>query len=262
MVHRPLGVIAVLAMTATLAVGCGADDETAAPAPAVPSGSAPAAPSGSVPAAPPPSAEPEPAPTSDGKLRRGDKGAEVVALQRRLTALGYWNGTADGSFGLLTQQAVYALQKAAGIGRDGVVGTRTRRALEAGVRPEARSDSGRRVEIDRERQLLMLVEDGQVTQILNTSTGSDERYEQDGRTYLADTPAGRFRVSRQIDGWRDAPLGLLWRPKYFNGGIAVHGSHSIPPYAASHGCARLSIAAMNWLWNDDKMPVGTGVWVY
>jgi lipoprotein-anchoring transpeptidase ErfK/SrfK len=69
-------------------------------------------------------------------------------------------------------------------------------------------------------------------------------------------------VSRQIDGWRDAPLGLLWRPKYFNGGIAVHGAHSIPPYAASHGCARLSVPAMNWIWRNDKMPIKARVWVY
>ncbi len=263
MVRRPLGMIAALVTTATLAVGCGADDEdTAAPAAAVPSVSASAVPSGSAPAAPTSSPEPASTPAPDAKLRRGDKGAEVVALQRRLTELGYWNGRADGSFGLLTQQAVYALQKAAGLGRDGVVGPKTRKALQTGVRPKARSDSGRQVEIDRRRQLLLLVDDGEVTQIFNTSTGSGENYEHDGRTYLADTPAGRFRVSRQIDGWRDAPLGMLWRPKYFNGGIAVHGSHSIPPYPASHGCARLSIPAMNWIWANDKMPTKTRVWVY
>ena len=263
MVRRSLAVIAALAVTGTLAAGCGADDETGAPAPAVPSSSAPA-PAPEPTAAPSPSAtaEPTPGPSSDGKLRRGDKGPEVVALQRRLTELGYWNGKADGSFGLLTQQAVYALQKAAGLGRDGVVGAKTRRALETGVRPRARSDSGRFVEIDRKRQLLLLVDDGEVTQAFNTSTGSYERYEHDGQSYLADTPAGRFRVSRQIDGWRDAPLGLLWRPKYFNGGIAVHGAHSIPPYPASHGCARLSVSAVNWIWNNDKMPISAKVWVY
>ena len=53
-------------------------------------------------------------------LRVGAKGAEVKAVQERLTALGYWNGKADGSFGSLTRQAVFALQKAAGLGRDGV----------------------------------------------------------------------------------------------------------------------------------------------
>ena len=46
---------------------------------------------------------------------------------------------------------------------------------------------------------------------------------------------------------RRGPL-RLWRPRYFNGGIAVHGSPSIPAYPASHGCARVSNAAMDMIW--------------
>lgn len=207
-------------------------------------------------------ATPSPTPSKSGKLKRGAKGAEVTALQQRLNELGYWNGKADGNFGSLTQQAVYALQKAAGMTRDGVVGTKTKKALDQGVRPKPRSDSGYVVEIDRKRQLLMIVNNGTISEIFNTSTGSYEHYEQNGQTHLAATPAGNFKVSRQIDGWRNAPLGMLWRPKYFNGGIAVHGAYSIPPYAASHGCARLSISAMNWIWSNDKMPIKTKVWVY
>jgi lipoprotein-anchoring transpeptidase ErfK/SrfK len=186
----------------------------------------------------------------------------VVALQKRLTDLGYWNGKADGSFGSVTQQAVFALQKAAGLGRDGVVGPKTQKALDQGVRPKAKSKSGHLVEIDRERQILMLVDDGQVSTILNTSTGSNEHYEYEGETYLADTPSGHFTASRQIDGWRHGPLGPLWRPKYFNGGIAVHGAPSVPPYPASHGCARVSMSAMDWIWANNKMPLKTKVWVY
>jgi peptidoglycan hydrolase-like protein with peptidoglycan-binding domain len=195
-------------------------------------------------------------------LRVGHKGAEVKALQERLAALGYWNGKADGNFGSVTRQAVFALQKAAGLGRDGVVGPRTRRALDRGIRPTAKSSSGYVVEINLRRQLLMLVDHGQIRTILNTATGSNQYYEYKGQRYLAVTPRGRFRASRQIDGWRHGPLGPLWRPKYFNGGIAVHGSPSIPPYAASHGCARLSNAAINWIWANDKMPLKTKVWVY
>jgi lipoprotein-anchoring transpeptidase ErfK/SrfK len=269
MVRRSIAGIAALAVTLTLTVGCGSDgDDAAAPAQSVPSSQSPSAPT--TPAEPTPSASPSPSasptpkptPSKSEKLKRGVKGAEVTALQQRLTELGYWNGKADGSFGSLTQQAVYALQKAAGLNRDGVVGTKTKKALDQGVRPKARSDSGYVIEIDRKRQLLMIVDDGEVSQIFNTSTGSYEHYEHNGQTYLAATPAGNFKVSRQIDGWRDAPLGMLWRPKYFNGGIAVHGAHSVPPYPASHGCARLSVPAMNWIWSNDKMPIKTKVRVY
>src|SRR4051794_15157382 len=108
----------------TLATGCdrGGTDQGAAPPAAAPSSSpAPSAapsptPSTTPPASPSPSTPSKPAmPTM---LRYGDKGAEVKALQERLTALGYWNGKADAEFGSVTRQAVFALQKAAGLGRD------------------------------------------------------------------------------------------------------------------------------------------------
>ena len=250
---------------ATLVGGCDTP-ETAVPPPPAPSVSA-AAPS-AYPSAPAPSAYPSghasaPAlPERPEKLRSGAEGAVVTALQQRLIELGYWIGEADGKFGGTTRQAVYALQKTAGIGRDGTVGPKTWEALDRGVRPEPRSTGGDLIEIDLRRQLLLLVRDGRVAQVFNTSTGSNELYEQEGETFRADTPRGRFTVSRQIDGWRDAPLGLLWRPKYFNGGIAVHGAPSVPPHPASHGCARVSVAAMNWLWSHDAIPLKSRVWVY
>jgi Putative peptidoglycan binding domain/L,D-transpeptidase catalytic domain len=248
-------------MTLTLAAGCVADQPPTpgTPSPAVPSPSAPAsAPS----AAPAPTATPTPTPTKPAKLRIGDEGEEVTALQERLTGLGYWVGKPDGEFGSTTRQAVFALQKAAGLARDGVVGAATRKALANGVRPKARSDKGHVIEINLRRQLLLIVDDGTIEAILNTSTGSNQHYEYQGETYLAHTPTGHYAAYRQIDGWRNGPLGPLWRPKYFNGGIAVHGAPSVPPYPASHGCARVSIAAMNWIWSTGKMPLGTKVWVY
>jgi lipoprotein-anchoring transpeptidase ErfK/SrfK len=108
----------------------------------------------------------------------------------------------------------------------------------------------------------MFVKNGEVIATLNTSTGSNQHYVYKGDTFLADTPTGHFKVGRQIDGVRHGPLGDLFRPKYFNGGIAVHGSPSIPPYPASHGCARVSNAAINWIWATGKLPLTTKVWVY
>ena len=43
-------------------------------------------------------------------------------LQQQLYALGYWVDTTGGSFDDSTEQAVWALQKAANLPRDGVVG--------------------------------------------------------------------------------------------------------------------------------------------
>jgi lipoprotein-anchoring transpeptidase ErfK/SrfK len=201
-------------------------------------------------------------------LRSGSTGFYVQLLQQRLTRLGYWLGTPDGSFGALTQQAVYAIQKAAGITRDGVVGPGTWSKVNAGVRPAAITTSvaANRLEIHLARQLIKVVRSNTVQLILNTSTGSNQRYQYpDGTWALADTPTGWFSVySAYSPGWQDGPLGRLYRPRYFNSrdGIAVHGAASIPPYPASHGCARVSTAAMDMIWARNLMPMGSRVVVY
>jgi peptidoglycan hydrolase-like protein with peptidoglycan-binding domain len=58
-------------------------------------------------------------------LREGAKGEPVRALQKRLNALGFNAGTADGSFGPKTESAVKAFQRAKGLTADGVVGPKT-----------------------------------------------------------------------------------------------------------------------------------------
>ncbi|PWV47970.1 L,D-transpeptidase-like protein [Nocardiopsis sp. L17-MgMaSL7] len=188
-------------------------------------------------------------------LRKGDSGAQVNALQERLSALGYWIDGVDGEFGPHTEHAVIALQKAAGIDRDGLVGPATRAALEEGTVPSATS-AGTAVEIDLERQLLLVVVSGEVEKVIHTSTGSGQPYEgSDGSERIATTPTGEYAVFRDVDSWDPGPYGALYRPKYFNGGIAVHGYPSVPAQPASKGCARVSLAAMDWLWEQGHMDV-------
>jgi hypothetical protein len=211
---------------------------------------------------PSPTPTPKPTPKKPGDtLNPGDSGAYVLSVQQQLSGLGYWNGTPDGQYGMLTVQAVMALQKAAGLGRDGVFGPSTRRALLAGVRPVSRL-GGDGVEIDKARQLLLMVRGGRVTMILNTSTGSGQHYSYAGADRIATTPSGVFSVFRTVNHLDKGPLGDLWRPRYFNGGIAVHGAAAIPGYPASHGCARVSDPAMDMIWANDLMPVGSRVAVY
>jgi peptidoglycan hydrolase-like protein with peptidoglycan-binding domain len=206
--------------------------------------------------APPPAAE-------DGKLEVGEAGPEVAALQVRLEELGYWLGASDGRYGQLTRQAVMAFQKAEGLGRDGVAGPATQAALAQAGRVVPREPSGSHVEVDLARQILIVVQDGSTRWVLNTSTGSGESYANPGGgTGVATTPTGSFTVQREIDGLREAPLGTLYRPKYFHGGIAIHGSGSIPAQPASHGCVRLTNAAMDLLWASGILPLGAPVLVY
>lgn len=202
-----------------------------------------------------------PDPAADGTLELNESGDAVLALQQRLVELGYWLGEPDGTYGQLTRQAVMAFQKVEGLSRDGVAGPATQQRLAVAGRPAPRGGHG--IEIDLDRQVLFVVQGGQVTWAVNTSTGNGEAYtSSSGDQAIATTPPGQFTIQRQIDGLRDAPLGTLYRPKYFNGGIAVHGSGSVPARPASHGCARVTNAAMDMLWSSGLAEVGTPVWVY
>ncbi|MGM0619348.1 MAG: L,D-transpeptidase family protein [Actinomycetota bacterium] len=202
----------------------------------------------------------EPSPVT---LQRGDEGPAVAALQRALRDSRYWVDGIDGVFGLNTEHAVLAVQKAHGLTRDGIYGPATRAALGTGSRPTPRSTSGNVVEFDEDRQLLLLVEDGVTRWTFHAAGGDESSYTYGGSTYYAATPNGTWSIYREVDGWRVSHLGRLYRPKYFHtAGIAVHGYASVPAYAASHGCVRVGMDQMDWLWANDEMPIGRTVWVY
>lgn len=195
-------------------------------------------------------------PPAPAALRRGDSGEEVLALQQELGTHGYWCGTPDAVFGHLTQQAVWAVQKAHGLRRDGVAGALTRQALATGHRP-APVAGGDHLEVHLGSQLLLVVRGGRTVTVLNTSTGNGEPYEFGGHEYVAHTPTGDFTVW-YVDGsgWREGELGELYRPMFYDGNYAVHGSASIPPVPASHGCARISVDAMDMVWAQRLLGMG------
>ena len=62
----------------------------------------------------------------------GDSGADVTALQNRLTQLGIYSGPITGYYGPLTAAAVRSYQTSRGISPVGVVGPLTRAMLNAG----------------------------------------------------------------------------------------------------------------------------------
>jgi peptidoglycan hydrolase-like protein with peptidoglycan-binding domain len=184
-------------------------------------------------------------------LRYGSRATHVVYLQQRLTALRYDVGPVDGVFGASTLRGVYAFQKVQGIGVDGVVGPVTWGHLAHPYVPHARYNrSAASVEVNLTRRVVYLARSGAVTRILDASPGKPS----------TPTPTGSFSIYRRIDGWRQSSLGLLWRPNYFYRGYALHGSTSVPTYAASHGCVRVTIPAMNRAW--PQLRIGERVYVY
>ena len=205
-------------------------------------------------------------------LRKGDSGERVADLQNRLLQLGFWVDAADGHYGLATSQAVMAFQKYFNVSdKSGRVDQATADALNtvpSKARPHA--TEGDLIEVNKAAQVLHIIRGGQAVWTLNVSTGSGNAYtetskKEPGRILKGDaqTPDGLYQVNRErAEGWWEGELGELYRPKYFRGGIAVHGSNNIPNYPASHGCVRVSTPAMDFIWAANLMPLGMPVWVH
>jgi lipoprotein-anchoring transpeptidase ErfK/SrfK len=194
-----------------------------------------------------------------------------MAAQKKLLQLGFWLHNPNGTFDDTTRQAVMAFQKYFQLRPTGGINAATAFLLEKMELPATASEKQKTLaEVDKTRQLLFLVQDGVTTHVLNTSTGDDREYtEPDSNTPgvmitdTAITPVGTFRINRERpDGWWVGDLGQIYRPKYFIGGVAIHGSLSVPAYPASHGCVRVSVAAMDMIWEQEILPRGTTVVVY
>ncbi|MDQ3932562.1 MAG: DUF305 domain-containing protein [Actinomycetota bacterium] len=196
-------------------------------------------------------------------LGPGNRGPEVLALEKRLEALHYDVGSVDGVFDANTGFAVLAFQKIAGLPRTKRATPDVLASLEGAVVPDALVPGGgaTRVEIDLRRQVLFLYQGDALHRILPISSGTGKRYCEKGKCGVAKTPAGAYRVTWRDDGWRESDLGRLYNPVYFIDrlGIAVHGHPSVPATPASHGCVRIPMSAAEWF--PDLVPRATPVYV-
>jgi hypothetical protein len=174
-------------------------------------------------------------------LSDGMTGNDVLALQKLLLSQHYDPGALNGRYGYDTHHAVMAFQKLQRLPVTGRWGNAERLRATRPVAYKVRyPSSGRAVEISITRQVLVLSEGGVVKRVIDVSTGNNRYYTYDGGSGVAHTPRGRFVVQRKINGTRISHLGALYKPSYFTGGYAVHGSASVPNYAASHGCVRIT----------------------
>ncbi|MFV0257699.1 MAG: peptidoglycan-binding protein [Acidimicrobiales bacterium] len=204
----------------------------------------------------------------DGPVaHQGDSGPAVAEIQQRLADSPFDPGPVDGQYGTSTIQAVWALEKLAGIPADGDWGPldeESWRKLQAGTigGPE-RSADVRWVEVDISQQVMKVYDPGSATPVLisHVSTGSGVPWENETYSGESETPLGDFTITRRISGWRESSLdiGRLYNPLYFNGGIAFHGALSVPNYPASHGCVRVPMSIAEYL--PGVLPNGTPVYV-
>lgn len=249
-----------------------ATDSGAAATAAAPAAAAPVTPPG-LPPAPvlPSNVEPVEWAAEEIQAVGSRNGSATQVLQQRLLDLGFWVSAPDGKYGFSTTQAVMAFQKYSGLSPTGKVDRNTASMLTfATEKAHGMTNAGTVVEVDKGRQLLFVVIDGKTAWAYNTSTGSGIAYTAANKkdpTKIesgdAQTPSGLFKTNRERpEGWWAGDLGEIYRPKYFNGGIAVHGMTSIPNRPVSHGCVRLSTMAMDFIWDSGLIPLKTTVWVH
>ncbi len=191
----------------------------------------------------------------------GDAGPHVERLQFELTRNGFRPSTeVDGVYGGGTYQAILAFQKHHGLDRDGIFQPEHWALLDETVTARYRSEATR-VEIDLGKQVLYLIEDHRVSAVLPVSSGNGAQYRNySGNLVRAVTPEGRFEFYKQRDYLHRSYLGAMYKPYYFRGGYAIHGSPSVPAGPASHGCVRVTNADMDWL--RPHLDLGMPVYVY
>lgn len=187
--------------------------------------------------------------------------AELKQAERRLADMGYPTGPVDGVIDETTRGGLLLFQKWEGREHTAQISRTEFDAIMNAEAPQPRDPGYAHVEVDVDRQLLMLIDsEGAITKMLPVSTGSNKQYNEKGIRGLAYTPRGRFRVYAKIAGWRKSPLGLLYYPNYFSDGLAIHGNPSVPRPPQSHGCVRIPMTAAAEI--SRRLPVGTIVLIY
>ena len=165
--------------------------------------------------------------------------AQVQWLEQKLVTLSYKPGPVNGEFNMKTYQAVLAFQKVQGLGRDGIVGNQVWASILVAKVPTPRlSYSGTRLEVSISKQVLFYIHNNVVVKTIPVSTGKPGW----------ETKPGSYAIGGKLTGWVVGPLGPMYWPCYVYPHHYVHGSTSVPPWPASHGCIRTTTWDMDALW--------------
>jgi hypothetical protein len=186
--------------------------------------------------------------------------AQTREAEGRLFDLGYWTGAVDGVFDPASQSALIAFQKWEGRPITGKLTLDELEAIRNGTAPKARETGYAHVEVDIDRQVLLLINDSGGVRVLPISSGNDKPFVDEGRMSVAHTPRGRFVVYDKVIGWEQGAFRAMYYSNYISGGVAIHGYHSVPNQPDSHGCIRIPNFAAREV--SKLLPIGTIVLVY
>ncbi len=217
-------------------------------------------------------------PSLDHNLSEGMVDPKIGLLQQRLTDLAFDPGPVDDYLGSATVRSVWAFQKLVmGVPReraDGVVTPEVWDRLHEPVElAPRRTPGGTHLEVYLPEQVAVLFTDGRPRVISHVSSGEgiewcdevavdldDGTTETKGICGRSVTPGGVYHFERKVEGWRNAKLGRLYKPTYFNYGIAIHGASNVPEYPASRGCVRFPMHIAEYI--QDLVEIGDAVYVF
>ena len=115
--------------------------------------------------------------------------------------------------------------------------------------------------MDITRQILTLVEEGEVTAIIPVSTASGQPYvTYTGAVVSSRTPRGDFHLTHHGLGWQCSYIGCIYYPWFFTPHYAIHGYPNVPPWPASHGCVRVPVWESDWL--EGHLAVGMAMHIW
>lgn len=217
----------------------------------------------------------------DALMQVGTSNDQVAKLQARLAGAGHFNHKVTGYYGELTAAAVQAFQSANGLEATGVVDQATLDAVMTLPEPatpavpaaqhtkkaagrttsveggslDSRCLTGKVMCIDKTRQRLYWVVDGQVVDSFSTRTGREGLR----------TREGEFNVFRmEENSWSYEYKVNMPYAMYFSGGQAVHYSSDFAQNGygvGSHGCVNLrDRSGIAWLYS--QVSIGDKVVVY
>lgn len=170
-------------------------------------------------------------------LREGNRSSKVKIFNNLLKRRGYVPGGGK-KYNAATGRAVLAFRKVNKMAWNTRATSRIFKKLakgKGGYRLK-HPGSGKHVEIDLSRQVMVLAKGKKVKEIYHVSTGAP----------ATPTPPGTWRFYRKDAGFNS--IGMYYSV-YWNRGYATHGYKSVPNYPASHGCARNPIPDAKHIYN-------------
>jgi lipoprotein-anchoring transpeptidase ErfK/SrfK len=181
-------------------------------------------------------------------LDPGNHSSTVKTFNRLLERQGYVNDEGS-SYDSATERAVLAFHKVNGQKRTGNMrpGDFKKLAKGGGGYDLKYPGSGKHVEADLSRQVMVLAKGDKVKEIYHISSGAP----------ATPTILGHFKFYRKEPGTNN--VGMV-NSVYFIRGYATHGYPSVPTYPASHGCLRNPIPDSKHIYN--WIDIGDSIHVY